>query len=230
MKKLQSLCQCCAKCPQSLICSLWIFLCFPKANLSDLNIPVTKLIPQEIINLLNCNTQFIFFHIVCYFFDHIIQSGKDPLILIAKRSNLRFCYGFVFQVHKNKTRSIPDLICEVTTGLYTLPVKTHIISRCVTGHQRKTKCISAILVNDFKRINTVSKGFTHLAALGISYQSMDQYMVERSLSCLLKSREYHTDNPEENNIISGYQHICRIEVLQFWCLVWPAKCGEWPQC
>ena len=54
-------------------------------------------------------------------------------------------------------------------------------------------------------------------------------MMERCLASLLKSREYHTDNPEENNVISGYQYICWIEVLQFRCLIRPAKCGEWPQ-
>ena len=29
---------------------------------------------------------------------------------------------------------------------------------------------------------------------------------------------------KEYNIISCYKHICRIEVVKFRCLIWPAKC------
>ena len=55
-------------------------------------------------------------------------------------------------------------------------------------------------------------------------------MVERCLTGLLQCGEYHTDNPEEDDIISGYQNICRIEVLKLRCLIRPSKRGEWPQC
>ena len=58
---------------------------------------------------------------------------------------------------------------------------------------------------------------------------MDQYMVEWNFSCLLKSGEYHTDNPEEDNVVSCYKNICRIEVFEFRCFVRPSKCGERPQ-
>ena len=44
------------------------------------------------------------------------------------------------------------------------------------------------------------------------------------------SGEYHSDNPEENNIISRYKYICRIEVIKFLCFLWPSKYGERPQC
>ena len=47
---------------------------------------------------------------------------------------------------------------------------------------------------------------------------------------LLQCGEYHTDNPEEDDIISGYQNICRIEILKLRCLIRPSKCGERPQC
>ena len=55
-------------------------------------------------------------------------------------------------------------------------------------------------------------------------------MVERSLTGLLQCGKYHTDNPEEDDIISGYQNICRIEILKLRCLIRPSKCGERPQC
>ena len=59
---------------------------------------------------------------------------------------------------------------------------------------------------------------------------MDKYSMERRLFGMCISREYHTDYPEENNIVSGYQHVCRIEVIQFFCLIRPSQCRERPQC
>ena len=55
-------------------------------------------------------------------------------------------------------------------------------------------------------------------------------MMERHFSGLLDRRKYHTDHPEENDVISGYQHIGRIEVIKIFGLIRPAKCGERPQC
>src|SRR5699024_12781412 len=53
--------------------------------------------------------------------------------------------------------------------------------------------------------------------------------MERSFSCLLISRENHTNYPEENNVISRYKHIGWIEIIQIFCLFWPTKCGKWPK-
>ena len=82
--------------------------------------------------------------------------------------------------------------------------------------------------NNFQRIDTISKGFTHLTSLGVSYQTMDQYCVKWAFAGLFNTGEYHTDYPEEDNIVSGYQYISWVEVIQIFCLIWPAKSGEWP--
>ena len=55
-------------------------------------------------------------------------------------------------------------------------------------------------------------------------------MMERHLSGLLQCGEYHTDDPEENDIIAGNQYVGRIEILELRCLVRPSKRGERPQC
>ena len=55
-------------------------------------------------------------------------------------------------------------------------------------------------------------------------------MMERNFSCLLDSGKYHTDNPEENNIVSCYKYVCRIEVFHLLCFFRPAKSRERPEC
>ena len=61
------------------------------------------------------------------------------------------------QIHHDKTGCIPYFIGEVTGCLHTLPVEPHVISRCISGNQCQTKCICAILVNDFQWINTIAQ-------------------------------------------------------------------------
>ena len=59
---------------------------------------------------------------------------------------------------------------------------------------------------------------------------MEQYGLERLLSHLLVSGEDHTDNPEEDDIITGYQDIGRIEILQILGLLRPSQSLKRPQC
>ena len=57
---------------------------------------------------------------------------------------------------------------------------------------------------------------------------MDQDSIERALACLLKSREYHTDDPEEDDIVSGNENVGRIEIFHFIGFLRPAQCRERP--
>ena len=46
---------------------------------------------------------------------------------------------------------------------------------------------------------------------------------------LLITGEYHADNPEEDDIITGYQHVRRIEIFQLFGLLRPAQGRKRPQ-
>ena len=218
MKKLQ--------CPN---CScLRLIAIVPQTWLNHLNVPVTELFPYEIIYLLKSNTHLVAVKIFCYFLNQTVALCQNPLICHSQIFQWNIVCWCLFHVHHDKAWCIPDLVCKVSWCLNTLIVETHIVSWCVSCHKCHTKCISAVLVNNFKRINSVSKWFTHLAALWVSYKTMNQYSMEWLLSCMLNTWEYHTDNPEENDIISCYKNVCRIEIFVLWCLLWPAKCREWP--
>ena len=59
---------------------------------------------------------------------------------------------------------------------------------------------------------------------------MEQYRGERCLAHLFIAGEDHTDNPEENDVISGDKHIIRVKIIQFFGLIRPAECRERPEC
>ena len=58
---------------------------------------------------------------------------------------------------------------------------------------------------------------------------MEQYCFEGLFTHLFKSGEDHTDYPEEDNIVSCYQYICWVKILQILCHFRPTQGGERPE-
>ena len=54
--------------------------------------------------------------------------------------------------------------------------------------------------------------------------------MERNLTGLLEPREYHTNYPEEDDIVAGHEYIRRIEVSVLRGILRPAKGLKWPEC
>ena len=201
----------------------------PESRFYHLDVPVAELLPDEIVNLLEGDSQLVLIHVLGNIFCQRVDLGEDPAVSHLQVRKLHIRYRRFLNVHHDETGCIPYLVRKVTACFHTLPIEAHIVARCVTGHQCHTKCIGAVLVDNLERIDTISKGFTHLASLGVAYQTVDQDGVERLFARLLQTREYHTDNPEENDIVSGYQHVGRIEIFIFRCILRPAERGERPQ-
>ena len=186
MQKLQGIGKHGLQSPKSrCLCSILFVV---KTRLHHFNIPVTEFLPDKVIDFLYCNSQLIFIQIFCNILCQCVDLGENPLVCTGKGGKVNLCRNLCFfQVHHNKSGRVPYLIGKVSACLYSFPVETHIISGRISGHQSQTQGISAVFVNNLKRVNTVSKGFTHLATLGISYQTMNEYMVERCLSGLFKA-------------------------------------------
>ena len=128
----------------------------------------------------------------------------------------------LFKVHHHEAGCIPHFIGKIPAGFHTLHVKTHIIARRISGDQSKSQRICPILADDFQRINSVAQGFAHLSSFVVSHESVDQHRVKRRFPCMLISGKHHSDNPEKDNVISGYQYVGRVEIIQFLRLFRPA--------
>ena len=84
--------------------------------------------------------------------------------------------------------------------------------------------------NHIHRINTVAQRLTHLTSLRIPYQTVNQYILKRTVFHAVACLESHTGNPEENDIIAGHKHVIREVTVQIIRLLRPAQRGERPQC
>ena len=155
-----------------------------------LDVPVAELLPDEIVNLLYGDAQLVLVHVFGHILCQAVDLGQDPACLPSVRSSEdpRCRTSRFLHVHHDKTGCVPYLVGKVPAGLHTLPVETHVVAGCVTGHQRQTQRICAVFVDHFQRIDTVAQGFTHLSSLAVTNQTVDQYGVERDLSGLLQSR------------------------------------------
>ena len=169
----------------------------------------------------------------------MVTLGKNPLVcqsqVLGKHGKHLFQAGFFLSyqgqksffllflyIHKEETGSIPNLIHKVSAGFHTAMIETHIVSRGISGKKSHSQSIRPVCSDDFQRIDSVSQGLTHLSSLIISNKTVNQNLLKRCLSGLLNSGEYHSNYPEENDVISGNQHIRRIEILVIFRLLRPA--------
>ena len=128
-----------------------------QSGLYHLDIPVTELIPDEVINLLYGDTQFKVLHVVGHIADQSIQLGQDPLIHRLQCIRSRGGNLLAVHVHHDKSGGIPHLVGEITGVLYSLIIESHIISRCISGDQCQSQCIRTVLIDDLQRIDAVAQ-------------------------------------------------------------------------
>ena len=95
MKQLQRIDQHCTECPECCIGRSRILLLCKQSRLYDLNIPVTELGPDKVIDLLYSDSQLVLLHILGNFLRQGIYLGKDPFICLFQFIICRFCDGIV---------------------------------------------------------------------------------------------------------------------------------------
>ena len=143
------------------------------------HIPVAEFIPDKVIYFLNCNSEFIFIHVLGHIFRQCVDLGQNPAVSRLQQRILRRLHTFFRHIHKDETGRVPHFIREVTARLHSLVVEAHIITRRVSCDKCKSQGVSAVFVDNLQRINTISKRFTHLSSLGISYETVDEYCMKR---------------------------------------------------
>ncbi len=78
MKKLKCLDQNCLKCPEC--CCLCLILIVVETRLNHLDIPVTELLPDEVVYLGYSDTKLELLHVVCHLFCKCVDLGQDPAV------------------------------------------------------------------------------------------------------------------------------------------------------
>ena len=196
-------------------------------RLSQLDIPVAVVVPDEVVDLLCGHAQLIPVHVLGDLPDGPVQLGENPLVLqLQLLRQLALVDG---QVHHQEAAGVPDLVGKVPHGLAPLGVEAHVVAGAVAGDQVEAQGVGAVLLGDLQGIDAVAQALGHLPALVVPDQAVDEHGVEGGLLGLLAGGEDHPGHPEEDDVIAGDQHVGGIEVVQVLGLLRPAQGGEGPQ-
>ena len=164
------------------------------------------------------NPDFKLVQVVVDFLCKVVETVYNPAVFHGELFRQSVELEVIRQIHHDKPGSVPELVGKVTGSLYLVIAVPHIIARSVARCQHKPQSICTVF------INAVAQGLGHLSALFIPYQTMNQNRIKRHFVHALQAGEHHPDNPEENNIITRYQCVRWVEILQFFGLIRPAQC------
>ena len=196
-----------------------------KAGLYEFDIPVAEYVPDEIIQLGNGNAEFVFFKVFGDLADKAVVKGKQPFVLRFKTVGCGLIYRYVVvKIHHRESRCVPDLICKVTARFDTFGGETHIVSGAVAGCEGESQSIGTVLIDDLKRVDAVAEGFRHFSALRVTHKTVENDSAKWRFAGMFQTGEDHSRDPEEDYIISGDEHACRIEMLEIIGLFGPAEC------
>ena len=199
------------------------------ADFGNLDIPVAEAIPQEVVELLDGNAQLEFLQIVGNFLGHVVQSADNPLVFQLQGFGQSVGHIVAVNVHEDKAGSVPNLVGKVPAGGHLFVGEAQVVSGAVAGHQSKAQGVRAVLLNDLQGVDSVAQRLTHLAALCIPHQAMEEHGLKGRFLHVLNAGENHSGNPEEDDIITGHQCAGGIEVFQLFGVIRPAQRGERPQ-
>ena len=111
------------------------------------------------------------------------------------------------------------LIDEVAARFYLRIRIAGIVPRRNPRHQGQAQRVCAVFFDNFQRIDSVTERFTHLSALLVTDNTVNQHVAERYFTRMLNPRENHSRNPEEDNIVARDKYVRGIEILQIFRVI-----------
>ena len=216
----------------------FIFVIAVKHFLGQLNVPVRKLIPDEVVEDVTSYTEFKLIKVFSDFSNSFIEVVENPTICNVScltSSHFRYIFtrhiqGQTFIVHKDVTRDVPNLVNEVPRSIHFLVRETHVLTWCRTVWKEPTKGISTIFFDNIHWVNTVTEGLRHLTSLLVTDKTVDKDILKWLATCEFQGLEDHTRHPEEDDVITSDQCWCwEVTFEVFWVDIRPAHSWEWPE-
>ena len=69
-----------------------------------------------------------------------------------------------------------------------------VVRMVFSGLEHTGECpFQDVFIDDLQRVDSIAKAFAHLSPLRIPHNTVDKYILERTLACVLQSRKDHAD-------------------------------------
>ena len=200
-----------------------------QGGLGHLDVPVAELSPDEVVDLLRGQIQFVIVQIVRHLPGDLVETGQDPLVGGVEQLFPDGGLSVLRDVHEHEPCCVVHLVAEVPGGLHLLPVEAHVVAGGVAGDQGEAQGVCAVLFDDLERIDAVAQGLAHLPAQAVPHEAVDVYVFKGRLLHDLHTEGDHAAHPEGDDVVAGHQGRGGIEVVELRRLFRPAQGREGPE-
>ena len=209
--------------------NLQFFVVAVKERLFHFDVPVAEIRPHEVVNFACGKTDFVFVEIDGNLFDKPLKLGENPFVnrQFFKLGNVLKLLAF--HVHDEETAGVPKLVHEVAAGFHLFFGISGVASRSDARSQTETQGVGAVFVDNLQRIDAVAKRFGHLSALTVADEAVNKHFRKRNFAHVFDAAENHSGNPEEDDVVCGYENVGRVEIFEVFGLFRIAQSGERPK-
>ena len=184
-------------------------------GLGKFDIPVAKIIPDELINPIGSIIKPISFYSLRHGVLRLHGFADNP----ARQRQAGFSgieiTGLETAIHFAKARGVPQFCAEIAIALDARFGQLDIAPHRRHRRQRETQGVRSIFVAQVQRVDYIALGLRHFRAFFIAHQRVNINRVERHIVHEVQAAHHHARNPEENNIEACNQYIRFVMPLEF---------------
>ena len=118
------------------------------------------------------------------------------------------------QVHEDEAGGVPDLVGEVAVGFDAGDAELHVVAGRAAGEQGEAEGIVAVGGDEVEGIEGVAEAFAHFAAVFGADEAVEVDVVEGHLAGEVEAHHDHAGDPEEEDVVAGFEHGCRVELCE----------------
>ena len=196
-----------------------------------LYVPVADLRPEEIVNRERTVLNTVILENFTELLTSDIRRPKNVLLVARQILNIghRNALSNIRLLHFHEARGVPDLRAEIAPDFELLLINLRIAIERSNKRDRESKSVCRVRVDKLQRIERVTLRLRHLRTVGRANDTVNYDILKRRLTHKVDTRHHHTRNPEEDNILSGYEIARRIELIEIRRLLGPTKSRERPK-
>ena len=200
-----------------------------KGKFCRFNVPVAKLVPKI---FHQCACRIVVAVAVkssAHFGNGAVEPPENPAVKFRQVPVADGNKLAPFKIAENVAACVPDFVCKTASKLKRIFVDKNVLPLSAQKAERKLKCVRAVFIDDFKRVNAVAERLAHLSALPVAHKPMNVDVAEGRFARKLQARHNHPRNPKENNIVGGNECRRRVERFKVGRFFRPAERGKGPK-
>ena len=196
-----------------------------------LYVPVADLRPEEIVD----RERTVLNAVVLENFAELLTSDirRPENVLLVARQILdlghRDALAEIRFLHLHEARGVPDLRAEIAADFELLLIDLRIAVERSDKRDRESESVGGVRVDKLQRIERIALRLRHLRTVGGADDTVDHDILKRRLAHKVDTRHHHARDPEEDDILGGYEIARRIELVEIGSLLRPAESRERPK-